>query len=830
MNRPSIYFRCIAKIGLASYAMVTACLSFAQAEATAERVHVIENRHIARRISADGRLETLSIENKLAGRTFRFEQPDEFRIVLDGGKLELMAKDFEGITVEQATPTRFVAYLSDPDSGVKARVSYWIPDNAHWIAKKLDVEPGGHLVNIIEVERLPFGNEAVFERFDVRHESFIPWDWPAGRPVFIDRQIFAGLEYPAGCNETSRNGVLRLYHHPGRIEKVVASKTAVIGVAPDQPGARVEDAFSLYLGRIRMRPPSRFILWDAYFHRGALSDEAVRKKIDDARLLFGQPGQKLDATLIDGGWSNPRSLMEEDPGAPGRIDLVRRLSRERLGAPIGLHVISHGVRHTIDKKWLAANFDMINGEAYCFADNRAADLQIKNLLDLLARYNIAAFKFDWGRFACGQRGHKGHIDGESYAREAITDNHIRMLTAIHEADPDVFLYNTGWYSPWWLMHYDAIYSGEDDYNTVLIGAPATTINNLQLSWRDQVIYRNIVEPRTQFPLNSAMNHSPITYKWTDDRHKSDQGPLSSYADVFLFNFLRGSAFIEMYMNLSNFDEQHRKIWAQVSAWALANDRILLADTRHIGGEPFKDEVYGYAHFAPNNDGIIGIRNPSLSAKPFVFTLDEAVGFHPGGGIRGLRVAYPYESSLGQSFRYGGRVEIPAVERASVMILECVPPAAVGRTVRPQPAKPAATVTAWEAQPGSLSAELSIQVPSGASYSLVTLARVDSYRNQGGIKEQFTVDGAPALARRSQNAKGFAKPRGWEPRDGWVVNELPLEQGKRTVSLRIDGAQGTIEAWIAAEGPQDDALPAFRSGLPAAWKNAARVEWPLQSKP
>ena len=73
------------------------------------------------------------------------------------------------------------------------------------------------------------------------------------------------------------------------------------------------------------------------------------------------------------------------------------------------------------------------------------------------------------------------------------------------------------------MHYDAIYSGEDDYNTVLIGAPATTINNLQLSWRDQVIYRNIVEPRTQFPLNSAMNHSPITYKWTDDRHKSDQG-------------------------------------------------------------------------------------------------------------------------------------------------------------------------------------------------------------------------------------------------------------------------------------------------------------------
>ena len=813
-------------------ALYHACAAVAQGQtnAPAGRDRVLENRFIARRISTEGVLATRAIENKLSGRSYAFDQPDEFRITFDGGKLALTAKDFTVSAVEESTAARCVVSLADPKTGVKVRVTYWLPENAHWVAKRLEVEPAGRLVNEIDVERLPFGTAAAFERFDVRHDSYPPWDWPGGRPVYIDRQLFAGLEYPAGYNEQGKDGVLRLHHFPGRRAEKVESKTAVVGVAPDKPGARVEDAFALYLARIRIHPPRRFVLWDAYFQAPDYSDDHVRRKIEDAGRVFRQQGLKLDATLVDGGWTDPKSLMEENPRAPGRLELVRNLSKELLDAPIGVHVLTHGRRWTINRKWMAENFDMVDEEAYCFADSRASDLETRNLLDLQKRHRIAAFKFDWGKFNCGRRGHSGHIDGEAYSREAITDATIRMLAAIHAADPGVYLYNTGWYSPWWLMHYDAVYSGENDYNVALAGIPAATWNDLQVSWRDQVVYRNLVAPRPQFPLSAVMNHSPITYQWTNDKFKADHGPLSSYADVFVMNFLRGNALFEMYMNLSNFDDGQRRIWAQVMAWAKANDRILLADSRFVGGEPFQGGVYGYAHFTDANDGLVGLRNPSLFAQPFAFALDEQIGFHPGGAPRALRVVYPFEATLGMDFKYGDRVEIPRLERAGVMVVACGPVRMESATVRRFPAKPGVRVVSKTESPGALDAVVEIQIPDGAQYTLVSLVRVSSIPEQKGVTEAFAVDGAPSVAKRSQNGTGSGKPAKWDLVDGWVLNELPLAKGKRSVSVKIAGAQGPVKLWLAAEGAQDDALPIFKTGLPAAWKDAARCEWPLLPTP
>jgi len=333
------------------------------------------------------------------------------------------------------------------------------------------------------------------------------------------------------------------------------------------------------------------------------------------------------------------------------------------------------------------------------------------------------------------------------------------------------------------------------------------------------------------PLSALMNHSPITYKWQQDMYKSEQGPLRTYADVYVWEFMRGNGLIEMYMNVLNMTEPQHKLWGQVSAWAVANDRILLADSRFIGGQPYKEDVYGYAHFTADNDGLVGVRNPALHAQPFTFTLDEKAGFKNNGMTHEMRVIFPYMMPMGNQFKYGDKVFLPKVERDGVVVMEfrAAPKGSVPvlRPERVEPAQPETKKISLTSEGAAAAAEYEITVPAGAAYSLTVIARAPSYKDQSGISASFTLNGAPAEPKTTKNHDGYdGTPPGWEISAGWIVYELPLKEGKNTVSLKVNGAPGGTEAWVFAEMLQDDTLPQFVTGLPAAWKAAARSEWKL----
>jgi hypothetical protein len=794
----------------------------------------LENEYLTREIVSGGAgVHTTSFTNKLTGKKFEF-QSDEFRIVLDNGARALTAKDFRVADFKSGDGSCEYK-LAEEVSGITATLTFTLKKDEFWTGKQLDVEAGGHLVNEIEVERFNPGRAEV-ERFDTPHDGTPPWNWPGGRPVFIGRQLFAGLEYPAGWNE-EENGIIKLHQYPGR-RGSVRSKRAVIGVAADTVNRRVEDAFAEYLDRIRAHPPRRFILWNAYFNKydmggGAsewYSDASVKKKFLTAKKMFADTGTPLAAVLVDGGWADPKSLMEEDRRAPNRLKLVRSLARKYFNCPIGVHVITHGIRGTIDKQWLKSNFDMIDDKAYCFADPRAADLEIKNLRDLQQRLGLVAFKFDWGNFVCNQENHRGHLPGERYAREAITDNQIRMLEALHAANPDVFLYNTGWYSPWWLMYYDAVFAGEDDYNNGLAGPPSFYFNDIQETWRDAVIRRNIYEPRSQFPSGSLMNHSPISYNWVHDSYRGEPQPPDSFANSILMNYLRGNGLIEVYLNLANLTPAERTLWGQITKWATTNDGILLPGAKYLGGNPFGGEVYGYAHFDSRNVGIIGLRNPDIVAKSFLFTLDENIGFLDDGKTHAVRIAYPYEASLGDGFKYGDTVGTPEIERAGVVVLEID---ASGGSARPQSArsapeeKPFAEKVSLKQTDGAVKGEYKFKTVSERRTRLVVLARTKSYKDEKSVKFEASLNGAPAAARRTENFTGMDEaPKSWEPSDGWTLFEIVLPEGDSDVFFSLTTPGGTANAWLMSDGIMDDSLPTFGSGLPAAWEDSSKVEWKL----
>ena len=251
-----------------------------------------------------------------------------------------------------------------------------------------------------------------------------------------------------------------------------------------------------------------------------------------------------------------------------------------------------------------------------------------NLVDYIRRYDVSAYKFDWGHFACGKAGHRGHLPGMEYGLEAGATNFARTHRAFRQANPDGFLFNTGWFSPWWLWSYDAVFVAGGDYNFGLHGPPSFSTASLLCTWRDAIVRGNLVRWSPYFPLDSLMMHDPVSYWW----HKWDvhsESPLRPFTDYLVPAWLRGSQMAEIGNNISAWDDAHADAAVAVLKWMKANDDVILASTRYIGGDPLRGEPYGYAHFTKENRGIIVVRNPTIEHRVIEIPFDEAAGMWPG---------------------------------------------------------------------------------------------------------------------------------------------------------------------------------------------------------
>ena len=329
----------------------------------------LRNQFMERTVQLRPQLRTVAVKNLATGREFRVES-EEFMVALDDGKLQLTSRDF---TLDgKPTPKNLredgkqvSCYLIHAGLGIKVAAVYEIktPSN-FWTRKWIAVDAGEHLINSIDVERFKFlpGAEGAIalKRFDLEKMPFFgePWNVPIGRPLYAGKEMFLGLEYPAGHNDFDEQGLVVLRHHPGRRGSLM-SRPAVIGVAPDQPCARVNDKFLQYIDRIRVRPLKRHVQWIAYFPPG-VTDEVAVEKMQFAKRTFADRGVHLDCVLMDSGWTDGKSIMRLSKERPDRPGQIRKLAQEYLNTGLGLHVITSGRKTMVDKDWLAAQgYDLI---------------------------------------------------------------------------------------------------------------------------------------------------------------------------------------------------------------------------------------------------------------------------------------------------------------------------------------------------------------------------------------------------------------------------------------------------------------------------------------
>lgn len=782
------------------------------------------NRYLRRHVELTPVLRTTAIVNALTGRVFSTTSK-ELTISVDGREAPLTNRDLipsgKPTVRHDATHHSIVVPLCNKDMGLEVTVTYSIGNDHFWTEKTLTVEAGERVVRDIEVECLKFG-DAEIVRHDQKGANIGPWRIPIGRPLYVADELFLGLAYPAGHNVVDERRLVALRHFPGR-KGTIVSKTAVIGVSPNQANNRVCDWFLKYIDRVRARPVKRFTLWDAYHND---REEAIRERFAVARDCFNKRGVRIDCALMDGGWTDPSSVMKIHPKRPERLAFVRTLAKEQLECALGLHVITSGSRGSVDHKWLAQHFGMIHGKSYCHADPRVAAEFQHNLLEYVKTYDVAAYKFDWGNFTCRKGDHRGHLPGEDYAREAITDSFIACLTALRKAKPDILLYNTGWYSPWWLMYHDALFSAGGDYNYAMAGPPSLTENDLQTTWRDGVLRQNFHERHPQFPLSSLMNHSPINWGWGSWKY-SPPNPLDRFTDMILMNYLRGTQFIEFYLNLAALSAEDRDSLATIMKWSSANDDVLLADSRFILGDPRGGEAYGYSHFAEDGRGILAFRNPLIVPRPAQIVLDEATGMRADAGPCWVSVIYPYLLTASEPLAFGDPIvfEVGSFQTVVVSVTPtrlCATPLplavryeVVGESadtisyrvlgpsrsdagirfsdgkVRPAAfpeGSSAARVTASKAStarssPHTVAISLRVDIPAGARARLVGLQAAESAAHQQNISCEIRCGGELVETQRMVNAN-HRPTRGIRP--GWVMTQGWLPgSGETQCEVRCD---------------------------------------------
>jgi len=609
---------------------------------------VVGNRYLAREVRCGRTVATAALVNRLTRRRFPVISR-EFTIQVDGIGHLLTASDFHlhGTPRIRTLGTRQILEicLKNRDYGLSVVLRYEVAPNDFYMRKHLVICGGKRLIRDVSVESFDF----LCNRYTLG--GF-------GQPIFLDDELFLGLEYPAGYN-IFQGRAMQLTHHPGRTGDVVC-KPAVWGVCPNTINHRVRDGFLRYIEENRARPVQRL-----HTQYCGVRSSSLESWLDTAKRVFADQGLKIDSLYIGHSRTlyDPKSLTRLLPAGRQSPNLaqLRRMAMKKLGAGLGFHMNTGGGRSSGDHAWFRKHFDMISPIYYCLADPRVKEGLQRNLLELIKRYDAECFAFDWmwwkTAWECPHAGHRGHIPGVKYSREAITDAFIDMTAAWRKAKPDIILEDLEVeHSPWWLFHVDALwsYAGEGK-------CPIPLIDGSMRGWQKTNI----------FPMNSvwyAINPPSGSGGFMGIGERS----LREFTDNVILQYLRGSQIDEIYYNLASFTPEEQRLYTEIMRWGHRNQKILLANTTFILGDPAQDEPYGFTHFLKDNRGIIGVYNPCpWQTRTVCLRFDESSHFYQEGRVVKAEVVYPYRENAGDGFGYGDSLNL-CIPGQSLVVIKTTP--------------------------------------------------------------------------------------------------------------------------------------------------------------
>jgi hypothetical protein len=705
---------------------------------------------------------------------------------------------------------------------------------------------------------LGFPPRAAVDRLEVeRFTTAQPAAWGGrGQPVYVNDRWFFGLEHPAGhSRHTDGNtpkpdahhfelvgnysvveldgrdrethpeaGLLRLFHFPGYAKETggtwqVVSQSAVAGVG--QPGQRMELAFLDYLDTVRKKPRS-FTHYNNWFDSAGKSLKgenfvnvwrAFKKEIEPA-------GIRLDAMVPDNGWQNGSSVWQPSQGHfPGGMDDLARLGQTLRdeGTSLGLWLaldsttcnIGWGEKNGYARAKANAYFSQYFAH-YCLAQPSYRIALEQQLRALVKQGRLTYYKHDFNHLSCMADGH-GHAPTDRHGHEANVDAMIELLAACREVNPDLFqnLTNWIWFSPWWLLHGDALWmlAGDDGFNG---NTPELSIRAMATTDRDTYLWRMWGNPadRPLVPVSHLMTHGII--RNPGGQMESPQDTVADWADHVMMYYGRGIQMKEWYITPAAMTPDYWRVLLGIHQWSASNFPALV-NTVWVGGRPDEGQAYGYVGWAGDR-GVLTARNPSVAPQILRVPCDSTTWFRgkPGRAFR-ARVVYPYHDGWPAAYRSGEPMEFTLPGYATMAFeLEPGEPLAAAKLPEPPPAvmrKAGNAIEVEVAIPEEIAGRADLLVIGHAELPAVTLGGVTAppARSSKSALNQFA--GYARAGMPSTNA------RPWQ----MASYDLETRHGQRT-AIRFATAAGsestTFEAWMLIERPVAGAASSAHPWSPA----------------
>jgi hypothetical protein len=456
----------------------------------------------------------------------------------------------------------------------------------------------------------------------------------AGSPI-VSGDFFRGFEHPLSYSSiTNGEAVSGLKRTLPLSAGQSITYSSVIGVAH---AGQMRRDFLDYVELERAHPYRTFLHYNTWYDLRA-GDNFTLETLLDRMNTFGDQlirkrGATLDSFMMDDGWDNTSSLWGFNDLFPDGFTPLRSTAKQ-YGFGIGVWLSPWGGYATAKQQRItygrSQGYEIVDN-GYALSGPKYYEKFEQTCLNFIDRYGVNQFKFD-GTGNANQVFPGSAFDSDFSAA-------IHLIERLRQKDDGIFInLTTGTKpSPFWLRYADSIWRSGDDHSFAGEG----TWRQKWITYRDGQTYKNIVEGGPLYPLNSLMLHG-IIYGQKAKNLMSDPG--HDFADEVRSYFGTGTQLQELYLTPSLLSPADWDVLAESARWSRDNASIL-RDTHWIGGDPLKNEVYGWASWSKQG-GIIVLRNPS--SQPGTIDIDVQKAFElPKGAAMQYQARSPWKADAGK---------------------------------------------------------------------------------------------------------------------------------------------------------------------------------------
>jgi hypothetical protein len=597
-----------ARVGIAVLALISPLFSQPVAPAASGPGYKIATGKITASVKATAeKLGPVTVGDSSSSHPIIF--PEAFVILIQDGTAIPASKLHvkKGLTEEDLpSEKQLCADLSSEKPRADFRWCLLARNEAGYIRQRLIIQAVEGDLPISEVRLLDFTDPGAHVAGTVK-----------GSPI-VDDTMFFGVEHPLSWSKVEAGhataGITRQL--PLRSGQSV-TYSSVAGIAA--PGQMRRD-FLAYLEAERPRPYDPFLHYNSWFDLGyenRYDEGGAIDRIDAfGRELVDKRHVQVDSFLFDDGWDDPHSLWGFDSGFPHGFTPVAEEAK-KIHAGIGVWLSPWGGYAEQKKQRIeygrAHGLEIVR-EGYALSGPKYYSAFEKTCLEMVDNYGVNQFKFDG----------TGNVDRvfPGSAFDSDFDAAIHLIERIRRERTGIFInLTTGTHpSPFWVFYADSIWRGGEDSDFAGEG----TWRQRWVTYRDEQVYRNVVQKAPLYPLNSLMLHGIIYAKQAE--HLNDD-PGDHFSEEVRSYFGSGTQLEELYVTPALLNASDWDLIAQGARWSRERASIL-KDVHWIGGDPGASEIYGWAGWSPQG-WVITLRNPSAHAQTFALNLQKALELPSG---------------------------------------------------------------------------------------------------------------------------------------------------------------------------------------------------------